>query len=223
METLALSPRQEARFWAKVDKSGSCWEWAGARVRGYGVFRLNGQMQRSHRVSYQIAKGDIAAGKIMDHACRNRGCVNPDHLRVVTYKENAENVCGAQKNSQSGVLGVSWSRNARAWRADVTHNGKQTLLGYFATAQDAEAVVVAKRNELFTHNDRDRQAIGPVAAPKYFRRRRPTVLGKEVSWEDINAAQAWGLTLTEWFSLTDFERSECRRNITTAPKFEVKP
>jgi hypothetical protein len=39
--------------------------------------------------------------------------------------------------------------------------------------------------------------------------------------EDIIAAHAWGLTLTQWWALSDFERAECRRLITTAPRFGV--
>jgi len=44
---------------------------------------------------------------------------------------------------------------------------------------------------------------------------------QQVTREDITTAHAWGLTLTEWYALTDFERKECRRLITTAPKFEA--
>ena len=55
---------------------------------------------------------------------------------------------------------------------------------------------------------------------KRFRRRRPQPVVEVVTTQaDIIAAHAWGLTLTQWHSLTDFERRECRRNITAAPRF----
>lgn len=53
-----------------------------------------------------------------------------------------------------------------------------------------------------------------------FKSRRPKHRVEVVTTqEDIVTAHAWGLNLTQWHSLTDFERSECRRNITAAPRF----
>jgi len=55
-----------------------------------------------------------------------------------------------------------------------------------------------------------------------FKRRRPTSRAEIVTTQaDIIAAHAWGLNLTQWHSLTDFERRECRRNITAAPNFQA--
>ena len=56
---------------------------------------------------------------------------------------------------------------------------------------------------------------------KYFKRHRPAHQPETAPEKgDILTAYCWGLTLTQWNSLTDFERAECRRNITTAPRFE---
>lgn len=89
------------RFWSKVKKTKGCWEWQGATIRnGYGAFgSYKGSTQvGAHRVSYELTIGEIPSGMEIDHLCRNRSCVNPDHLEVVTRKENQ-----LRSNSVSGV------------------------------------------------------------------------------------------------------------------------
>lgn len=79
------------RFWAKVEKSPGCWIWTAAKDRdGYGQFKLDGRMRPAHRVSYEFASGLIPAGMEIDHECLNASCVNPDHLRLATRKQNSE-------------------------------------------------------------------------------------------------------------------------------------
>ncbi|QIS38654.1 HNH endonuclease signature motif containing protein [Clavibacter capsici] len=78
------------RFWAKVDREGgSCWRWlAFIDKDGYGKFFHEGAVRYAHRVSYQLHRGDIPKGLEIDHPCRVRDCVNPDHLEAVTGREN---------------------------------------------------------------------------------------------------------------------------------------
>lgn len=78
----------EERFWAKVDKTDTCWLWTACKNGdGYGQFALAG-MRGAHRVSYEWAKGAIPEGLEIDHLCRIRHCVNPEHLEAVTHREN---------------------------------------------------------------------------------------------------------------------------------------
>jgi hypothetical protein len=79
------------RFWAKVDKTDDCWEWTGARKpTGYGNFWDGARYVLAHRFAYALLMGPIPEGLTIDHLCRVRYCVNPDHMDVVTLQENNE-------------------------------------------------------------------------------------------------------------------------------------
>lgn len=78
----------EERFWAKVNKTDSCWIWTGAKdSKGYGLF-WNKKHFKAHRFSYELLMGKIPEGLIIDHRCRVRECVNPAHLEPVLNREN---------------------------------------------------------------------------------------------------------------------------------------
>ncbi|RJU01990.1 HNH endonuclease [Arthrobacter frigidicola] len=149
------------RFWAKVDKAGGCWTWTASKTStGYGVVGLwrDGRtiMVKAHRMSYFLANGADPAGMDIDHTCHNTLCVNPEHLREATHKQNMEHRAAANTGNVSGVRGVHWAARYQKWEAQVKHHGKSLYLGRYDTVPEAESVVVAKRLELFSHNDADR-------------------------------------------------------------------
>lgn len=147
------------RFWSKVGKTDGCWTWsASKKPNGYGQFMMWPKLRYAHRVAYEMLVGELPDKADLDHTCHNRACVNPEHLRLTTRKQNLENHSGAPSNNTSGVRGVSWHRQHGKWHARVGHLGRTYNAGLFDTIAEAEAAVIAKRNELFTHNDRDRVA-----------------------------------------------------------------
>ena len=76
------------KFFSRIEVKGVCWEWKAAKSHGYGSSWLNGKQIRAHRISYELFKGEIPKGYEIDHLCRNKTCVNPDHLEAVTHREN---------------------------------------------------------------------------------------------------------------------------------------
>ena len=69
--------------------SDGCWNWtASVDHYGYGQFTLAGKKMGAHRAGWLLAIGPIEPSMQLDHLCRNRRCVNPDHLEPVTCREN---------------------------------------------------------------------------------------------------------------------------------------
>lgn len=100
-----------------------CHEWTGCKKpNGYGELQRGGKHLFAHRFYYEQSKGPIPLGKQIDHLCRKRDCVNPDHLEAVTQRENllrgdgfsAE--CARKTHCPKGHLLsadnlVTWARN----------------------------------------------------------------------------------------------------------------
>lgn len=73
----------------RIRKNGDCWQWVGiVGNHGYGFVCREGRFFLAHRFCYAFYRGPIPNGLTLDHLCRFRACVNPDHLEPVTIKEN---------------------------------------------------------------------------------------------------------------------------------------
>jgi hypothetical protein len=87
-----MSIRDNKRFMSKVsiDPVSGCWNWTASKTHGgYGRWVIRkGKSMAAHRFAYIVNNGEVDVDLDMDHLCRNRGCVNPEHLEPVTRKEN---------------------------------------------------------------------------------------------------------------------------------------
>lgn len=95
----------EERFLSKVaPQPDGCWLWTGALTKpfakhggGYARIRVGDRLRLAHRISYELHIGPIPSGLDLDHLCRNRACVNPDHLEPVTRAENVRRAFAARR------------------------------------------------------------------------------------------------------------------------------
>ena len=116
-----MNPSPSERFEAKVERitASGCWIWIGAlSIGGYGKFLLDGRLIYAHRFSFERWRGPIQDQRVLDHICRVRPCVNPWHLRSVSYQTNSiENSLGMSaihaKKTRCGICGSDY-----VWRRD---------------------------------------------------------------------------------------------------------
>lgn len=78
------------RIMSRVVKNAEtgCWLWTGGRSGDYAVINIDHRTHRVHRWLYEHRHGPIPEGMDLDHLCRVRACVNPDHVEPVTRQEN---------------------------------------------------------------------------------------------------------------------------------------
>ena len=158
-----LNKTTESRFWEKVEKAESCWNWTGAKKTkaGYGGFYYDGKVGFAHRYSYELHNGPIPAGMHIDHKCRVPSCVNPSHLQCVSPSLNGQNRKGAAADSTTGIRGVGWSKARKKWRAYAGIGGRYLHFGYFDDINDAADAAKIGRNQFFANSlaDRDHRGV----------------------------------------------------------------
>ena len=103
---MPMTPEQ--RFLKKViipkDLGHDCWEWTGSKMPfGHGQIRINYKLWLAHRYSYLMFNGYLHAGSVVRHTCDNPGCVNPNHLRQGSQKDNLRDMFSKKRNWQAKV------------------------------------------------------------------------------------------------------------------------
>lgn len=123
-----LSVEEQARIWSrffsKVDRSGACWLWTGARTTaGYGSFRTAGKAWLAHRLAWFLLHGENPGKLFVCHRCDNPPCINPLHLFLGTAKDNAADMSTKQraarrcreKLSDQDVIEILELHSATGW------------------------------------------------------------------------------------------------------------
>jgi hypothetical protein len=153
------------RFWPKVNKTNTCWLWTGGdNGLGYGKFWSGERMVYAHRFAWELLRGPIPDGDVLDHdnpqyGCSNRSCVNPDHLEVVPQRRNIERAAPGTLN-KTGVRGVSWSTASNKWLVRVVRSGRIFHGGFFADLEDAKRAAVSLRARVDAHLYGNDQVVG---------------------------------------------------------------
>ena len=116
-----LGKTEAERFWEKVEKSATCWLWTSAiNWGGYAKFRIGKRDVYAHRWAYEHIVGPIPEGMDLDHLCRVRRCVRPDHLEPVTHQENVlrgEGIAARQAQKTHCPKGHEYTpENTRTYR-----------------------------------------------------------------------------------------------------------
>lgn len=135
------APRPAAPPLYELDPATECWIWQGrTNGEGYGTLNIGGRAWMAHRWFYVQEIGSLPP--MLDHACRNKLCVNPSHLRPTTDALNQQNLAAWRER---GPRGVNFHRGM--WHAKVVLSGVAHRLGKFATREEAAAVAAAFRAE----------------------------------------------------------------------------
>lgn len=130
-----LNEKQEARFWSwvRLGDEEDCWLWIGTlHNKGYGLFGVDGRIQRCHRIAYELENGPIPDGMLVCHSCDNRDCVNPAHLWLGTAQDNTTDM--VRKGRHGGVRFdsemVRWIRKVHVFgSAEWGVNGLSRKIG----------------------------------------------------------------------------------------------
>lgn len=101
---------------AKSEWVGPCLVWTGERDKdGYGRIRIDGRRIAAHRVAYETWVGPIFKGGVILHTCDNPPCINPEHLRVGTQKENVRDMLQKGRSPHFRNLMDSYYASRQAW------------------------------------------------------------------------------------------------------------
>lgn len=116
-------------FWAQVEVTGACWLWTGGLTdEGYGYYWLSGRTYGAHRIAYNDLIGDVPPGMHLDHLCRIRNCVNPDHLEVVTPTVNSDRANRYRAEADLCNHGHEWTPENTLALGDYSKRCRQCLL-----------------------------------------------------------------------------------------------
>lgn len=117
--------QQRIRKWSVPEPNTGCWLWIGNTTNaGYSRVWDGERINTGHRISYTVFRGPVADGLTIDHLCRVRSCVNPDHLEAVTHRENVlrgNTICAKNQKKTFCVQGHAFSPDNTYWEGRKRH------------------------------------------------------------------------------------------------------
>lgn len=98
----------KCRLLGQIKKQNDCWIWIGnINQGGYGYMEISSKTKLAHRVSFGFFKQEPNPNLFIIHSCHNRSCINPDHLREGTVKDNAKDCVNANHHTKGESVGTS--------------------------------------------------------------------------------------------------------------------
>jgi len=117
-----------------IDAATDCWVWRGKpKDTGYGQINIGGRVLNAHTMVYEMLVGPVPPGKELDHLCRVKLCVNPDHLEPVTHRENCLRGVGPSAKAAKATRcrkGHPYDEQNTYWRPDGKGRGCRTCNGW---------------------------------------------------------------------------------------------
>lgn len=161
-----MTPRRLKNFWSKVEMIPfhECWEWNAARnEKGYGIFGVHGKkVDRAHRISYRIVKGEISKGMFVCHTCDNPGCVNPAHLFLGTNLDNVRDMIAKKRNILPPAKG-GWNK----------YTYDESIINLLGKIPDTEIARLAKVSKYAIQSERKRRGITSLPSQTKFKKGAP--------------------------------------------------
>lgn len=117
----------------------------GGHMAGYSRVCIDSHRYLAHRLAWLYVSGEWPSG-LIDHINQNRSDNRICNLRLADFSINGQNISRPRSHGRSGYLGASWDQQSGKWRAQITVNGKRTMLGSFENPELAhDAYMRAKR------------------------------------------------------------------------------
>jgi hypothetical protein len=141
-----MRPEDIERFECKIQKTEDCWFWTASQTKaGYGQFSINNYPYLAHRVAYELYKGSIPEGKVIDHLCRTPSCVNPEHIEAVSQRVNTYRGI----SPDAGMMKKNFCPHGHEYTPENTYIGTTQ----YGTARKCRA---CRRNQMRKHKAKKR-------------------------------------------------------------------
>lgn len=121
----------------KAKFKGQCWLWPYSLNKdGYGQITINKKYHSAHKFFYELVKGKVPCGCELDHLCKNKNCVNPEHLEPVSHAIN----CRRGKNSK-----LSEEDIMKIKKMSASHSHQEIAKEFDVSRQNISLILSGKR------------------------------------------------------------------------------